>query len=134
MGFYIKNSIASDPIPVLREDLRNQACGVAARLYRGCSDAGGTASLYIVQGEHCPSAAGLGIISIYFLIFYIIIMYMHIDFAQHKQNVTLGPLSEGAVTAQAVTGGVSFQRRYTPSTAYAVPLPLWGRQEGALLT
>ena len=44
---------------------------------------------------------------------------MHIDFAQHKQNVT---------------GGVSFQRRYTPSTAYAVPLPLWGRQEGALLT
>ena len=59
---------------------------------------------------------------------------MHIDFAQHKQNVTLGPLSEGAGTAQAVTGGVSFQRRYTPSTAYAVPLPLWGRREGALLT
>ena len=28
-----------------------------------------------------------------------------------------------------LTGGVSFHWRYTPSTAYAVPLPLWGRLE-----
>ena len=33
-----------------------------------------------------------------------------------------------------LTGGVSCHRRYTPSTAYAVPLPLRGRQEGMLLT
>ena len=51
---------------------------------------------------------------------------MHIAFAQHKQNVTLGTLSEGAVTAQAVTGGVSFKQRYTPSTASRSPSPCGG--------
>ena len=52
-----------------------------------------------------------------------------------RKNVIVGrtflswpPLRGGRAAKQ--TGGVSYPRRDTPTTAYAVPLPRWGRQGG----
>ena len=60
---------------------------------------------------------------------------MLIGFTQHEQKATLGPLVLRVLSPPvAVTGGVSYHWMHTPSTAYAVPLPLLGRREGALLT
>ena len=56
-----------------------------------------------------------------------------VQFKKETNRQNLGPLPDGAGTAQAVTGGVSYQKNDTPS-APAGHLPQRGRQEGFFRT